>query len=150
MRDYIPKYLNAFLLAFATFAVVFAIFIAKSSNSSSHLYFSTSSSLWTSSFSPAFITVPIFLPVRRLFNKKFKSIFSSILCVFKEKRKRNGSNPVSGSWRRDGKVEAELATARALIREAQLNYNSTSSSPLGNEDYVPHGDIYRNPYAFHR
>ncbi|CAN6992352.1 hypothetical protein IGI04_003979 [Brassica rapa subsp. trilocularis] len=124
MRDYLPKYLNAFLLAFATFAVVFAIFIAKDPNTSHHLYFSTSSSsLWTSSFSSAFIT---------------------------EKRKRNGSNPGSLSWKRDKKVEAELATARALIREAQLNPNSTTSSPLRDEDYVPHGEIYRNPYAFHR
>ncbi|KAF8082060.1 hypothetical protein N665_0850s0011 [Sinapis alba] len=124
MRDYIPKYLNAFLLAFATFAVVFAIFIAKDPNTSHHLYFSTSSSsLWTSSFSSAFIT---------------------------EKRKRNGSNPSSLSWKRDKKVEEELATARVLIREAQLNLNSTTSSPLRDEDYVPHGDIYRNPYAFHR
>lgn len=61
MKDYIPRYLNAFLLAFATFAVIFAIFIAKDSKTSSHLYFSTSSSLWTSSFSSAFITVSIFL-----------------------------------------------------------------------------------------
>lgn len=65
MRDYLPKYLNAFLLAFATFAVVFAIFIAKDPNISHHLYFSTSySSQWTSSFSSAFITVSmsIFIP----------------------------------------------------------------------------------------
>ncbi|KFK38225.1 hypothetical protein AALP_AA3G084800 [Arabis alpina] len=124
MRDYIPKYLNAFLLVFATFAVVFAIFIAKDSKTSSHLYFSTSSSLWTSTFS------------------------SSALIT--EKRKRNGSNQGSRSWKRDEKVEAELATARALIREAQLNPNSTLSSPLKDKDYVPNGDIYRNPYAFHR
>lgn len=72
------------------------------------------------------------------------------LFIWKEKRKRNGSNPGSLSWKRDKKVEAELATARALIREAQLNPNSTTSSPLRDEDYVPHGEIYRNPYAFHR
>nr|VDD53152.1 unnamed protein product [Brassica oleracea] len=152
MRDYLPKYLNAFLLAFATFAVVFAIFIAKDPNTSHHLYFSTSSSsLWTSSFSSAFITVymSIFIPFHPHFdcNKCLKLRFN---CLCYEKRKRNGSNPGSLSWKRDKKVEAELATARALIREAQLNPNSTTSSPLRDEDYVPHGEIYRNPYAFHR
>lgn len=86
MRDYLPKYLNAFLLAFATFAVVFAIFIAKDPNTSHHLYFSTSSSsLWTSSFSSAFITVymSIFIPFHPHFdcNKCLKLRFNCLCYV---------------------------------------------------------------------
>ncbi|KAM7498477.1 hypothetical protein LguiA_022891 [Lonicera macranthoides] len=47
------------------------------------------------------------------------------------------------------KVEAGLAKARALIRDATLN--QSCSSPLDQvADYVPHGDIYQNPYVFHR
>lgn len=47
------------------------------------------------------------------------------------------------------KVEAGLAKARALIRDATLN--QSCSSPLDQDaDYVPHGDIYQNPYVFHR
>lgn len=75
---------------------------------------------------------------------------SDNVCILKEKRKRNGSNLGSGAWKRDGKIEVDLAAARALIREAQLNPKYTTSSPLRDDDYVPHGDIYRNPYAFHR
>ncbi|XP_076900321.1 putative glycosyltransferase At3g07620 [Bidens hawaiensis] len=50
------------------------------------------------------------------------------------------------------KVEAELAGARVLIRDAATSRNSSSSSssPLNDPDYVPSGNIYRNPYLFHR
>lgn len=48
-----------------------------------------------------------------------------------------------------GRVEAGLARARALIRDAMANRNR--SSPLdGDSDYVPQGGIYRNAYAFRR
>ncbi|KAK3184583.1 hypothetical protein Dsin_031869 [Dipteronia sinensis] len=47
------------------------------------------------------------------------------------------------------KVEAGLERARALIREAVLNPNYSSSSSSEDKDYVPHGDIYRNAHAFH-
>lgn len=48
-----------------------------------------------------------------------------------------------------GRVEAGLARARALIRDAMINQNS--SSPLdGDSNYVPEGDVYRNAYAFRR
>ncbi|KAL5794372.1 hypothetical protein ACOSP7_002966 [Xanthoceras sorbifolium] len=47
------------------------------------------------------------------------------------------------------KVEAGLARARALIREAALNPNGTSPLP-SSSSYVPQGYIYRNAHAFHR
>ncbi|XP_058110032.1 probable glycosyltransferase At5g03795 [Magnolia sinica] len=47
------------------------------------------------------------------------------------------------------KVEAGLAKARAVIREAALN-GKLLSSPEPDPDYVPRGPIYRNPHAFHR
>lgn len=46
------------------------------------------------------------------------------------------------------KVEAGLARARALIREAMAD--RSRSSPLKDPDFVPEGDLYTNPYAFHR
>ncbi|CAI0552166.1 unnamed protein product [Linum tenue] len=49
------------------------------------------------------------------------------------------------------KVEASLAMARALIKEAAATLNCTASSALHQDsDYVPYGDVYRNPCAFHR
>ncbi|KAD0157052.1 hypothetical protein E3N88_44701 [Mikania micrantha] len=48
------------------------------------------------------------------------------------------------------KVESELAGARVSIRDSGRNRNSSLSSPLYDPDYVPNGNIYRNPYLFHR
>jgi len=57
-----------------------------------------------------------------------------------------------GGNRSDAKlerVEAGLAMARALIREAAEDNNCTSS--LHDDlDYIPRGYIYRNACAFHR
>lgn len=47
------------------------------------------------------------------------------------------------------KIEADLATARALIRDAI--FNSRDSPPLAQGvDYFPRGEIYRNSYVFQR
>lgn len=48
------------------------------------------------------------------------------------------------------KVETSLARARALIREAILNTPTNTSHHLQDSDYVPEGNIYKNPHAFHR
>lgn len=47
------------------------------------------------------------------------------------------------------KLEADLATARALIREATKKVNQTKKSSLEDADYVPQGEVYKNAYAFH-
>ncbi|XP_059663950.1 probable glycosyltransferase At3g07620 [Cornus florida] len=65
--------------------------------------------------------------------------------------KKGFSDKVKKAKKRDGKlerVEAGLARARSLIRDAMIN--QSRSSPLKDADYVPQGDIYRNAYAFHR
>ncbi|XP_052178733.1 probable glycosyltransferase At5g03795 [Diospyros lotus] len=46
------------------------------------------------------------------------------------------------------RIEAALAKARSLIREAAQNKNMTSVHQ--DPDYVPQGPIYRNANAFHR
>ncbi|XP_071727140.1 LOW QUALITY PROTEIN: probable glycosyltransferase At3g07620 [Rutidosis leptorrhynchoides] len=48
------------------------------------------------------------------------------------------------------KVEAELRRARVLIRDHVVSNLSRSSDRLNDQDYVPKGSIYRNPYMFHR
>ncbi|TKY54804.1 glycosyltransferase protein [Spatholobus suberectus] len=45
-------------------------------------------------------------------------------------------------------VEEGLAQARASIREAILSRNHSNSGKQ--ENFVPKGSIYRNPYAFHQ
>ncbi|KAL8506910.1 hypothetical protein ACS0TY_017703 [Phlomoides rotata] len=51
--------------------------------------------------------------------------------------------------KRVGKIEASLVRARALIKEAIIK--SRDSPPLiEDSDYVPQGEIYRNPYVFQR
>ncbi|XP_059661297.1 probable glycosyltransferase At3g07620 [Cornus florida] len=65
--------------------------------------------------------------------------------------KKGFGDKIKRAKKRDAKLEgleASLATARALIRDALIN--QSRSSPLEDSDYVPQGDIYRNAYAFHR
>ncbi|XP_059661296.1 probable glycosyltransferase At3g07620 [Cornus florida] len=61
------------------------------------------------------------------------------------------SEKIKRAKKRDAKLEkleAGLARARALIRDAMIN--QSRSLPLEDADYVPQGDVYRNAYAFHR
>jgi hypothetical protein len=60
--------------------------------------------------------------------------------------------PIRRSMQGDGnleKVEASLAKARALIKQALLRTNDVVSLE-DSHDYIPQGDIYRNAFAFHR
>ncbi|RDX78009.1 putative glycosyltransferase, partial [Mucuna pruriens] len=52
--------------------------------------------------------------------------------------------------RKLNKVEASLANARALIKEALLRTNATVLKEESTGDYIPQGHIYRNAIAFHR
>ncbi|KAJ4975718.1 hypothetical protein NE237_000824 [Protea cynaroides] len=47
------------------------------------------------------------------------------------------------------RIEADLARARASIREAAARSRNLTST-LPDSDYIPRGPIYRNPQAFHR
>lgn len=52
---------------------------------------------------------------------------------------------------RVGKIEASLVRARALIKEAIIKSRDSPPPPLTEDlDYVPQGEIYRNPYVFQR
>ncbi|WJX32777.1 hypothetical protein P8452_21064 [Trifolium repens] len=60
--------------------------------------------------------------------------------------------PIRRSMQGDGnleKVEASLAKARELIKQALLRTNDIVSLE-DSHDYIPQGDIYRNAFAFHR
>ncbi|RZC55519.1 hypothetical protein C5167_014385 [Papaver somniferum] len=46
-----------------------------------------------------------------------------------------------------GRIEDDLARARAAIRTAARTRNYTSNKVQG---FVPRGPIFRNPYAFHQ
>lgn len=48
------------------------------------------------------------------------------------------------------KIEADLARARALIKDAIFKSRGLPPLIQDGEDYVPRGEIYRNSYVFQR
>ncbi|KAF7837378.1 putative glycosyltransferase [Senna tora] len=63
------------------------------------------------------------------------------------------NNPVQKGDRKLERLEAGLAEARVLIREAiklRLNHTANINISLQDSHYVSQGHIYRNAFAFHR
>ncbi|KAK6259619.1 hypothetical protein SCA6_014093 [Theobroma cacao] len=144
MRICIRKHSGLILLAVVAIAVASAIVLAKVSKGLSWFYLASPWN-WASSFGP-FSSLPYSsdhaIDKRKQKEKEFinlEMIFHNNDSVLKRVKPRD---------ERLEKVEASLARARALIREAILNPNSTLD--LQDLDYVPQGNIYRNAHAFHR
>lgn len=64
--------------------------------------------------------------------------------------KNNSVSPKKNKQRDEklDRLEAFLARARALIKQAALSNRISTSSQIENKDYVSHGGIYRNAYTF--
>ena len=81
----------------------------------------------------------------------FYSLFSLHIFLYSDLPKDQDASNRTNSEHRDEKLErleAGLASARALIREAMAK-SKNRTSDLEDADYIPHGEIYRNAYAFH-
>ncbi|KAK8346028.1 hypothetical protein V6Z11_A07G189900 [Gossypium hirsutum] len=142
MRRYTRKHQSSLiLLAVISIAAASAIVVFKVSKGLSWHYLA-SPWTWTSSLGGPFSS-------RHAIDKrkeKAKEYINLERIWNDESVKRRGKH-------RDGSlemVEADLAKARALIRDASLNPSNRSTLELPDSDYVPQGNIYRNPHAFHR
>ncbi|CAO2841176.1 unnamed protein product [Amaranthus hypochondriacus] len=72
------------------------------------------------------------------------SFISKILILKEKKEKKNNDDNNNGSLE---KIENGLARARAAIRIAARRQ---SYKLEGDEIFIPRGQVYRNPYAFHQ
>ncbi|PON88004.1 Exostosin-like [Trema orientale] len=127
---------NGVLLAMASLFVISAIVVSKGYYKEMSWFIIPTTPLmpWTD------ITTPSYMNQRK--RKELPEMGSSDNSVLVNRTRHRDE--------RLERLEADLATARALIREAMTKkLMSQTILPLEDTDYVPQGDIYKNPYAFH-
>ncbi|KAA8524907.1 hypothetical protein F0562_011330 [Nyssa sinensis] len=139
------------LILGTSFAVVLVVLVTNGSTELSVFSLPSAPRSWTTGASGTFSSSSFSLPI---FGLNRSSSLPDEKMQGRGMNMRKGFNEKTGLKRgkkRDGKVErleAGLGRARALIRDTMIN--GSRWSPLEDVDYVPKGDIYRNPYAFHR
>ncbi|KAF8409793.1 hypothetical protein HHK36_005872 [Tetracentron sinense] len=140
------SYSSLLIFAVVSFLVVYVI--ASIVGLEDLSWFSLSSSLrtWTASVGASSSSSAFNLSLRPLYDERKKEVSMSLEKGFKD----ISVLPiiVEKGERKLERLEAGLASARALIRDAATNWNQTSA--LEDPDYVPQGNIYRNAYMFHR
>lgn len=140
-----------------------AVFVAVTTNGSKRLSFlSLQSSPWTwtptnatppsshfslHSFSANQSSLPNPKPslYPHFSNPKMQKVVDKLIKDLDAESLRRRGKPRDGKME---KIEASLARARALIRQAIVN--GSQQLPLHDADYIPQGEIYRNPLVFHR
>ncbi|XP_027062470.2 probable glycosyltransferase At3g07620 [Coffea arabica] len=145
------------------FASLAAVFVAVTTNGSKRLsFFSLPSSPWTwtptiaippsSSFSlPPFSANQSSPPNPKsalyphFSNPKMQKVVDGLIKDLDAESLKRRGKPRDEKME---KIEASLARARALIREAIVN--GSQQLPLHDADYIPQGEIYRSPSVFHR